>query len=205
VGRHGQRRAAWAEAATLLGLQADGETAKGTIGSFPVSARYRADEGFTGSIATVTVTGLPRGLRIWGLRRPHGFGTPGLWSVVYDRVPWLGDGRMLQCDDGTKVILSRDTEATDRWLEGRVEVVCSMNSTLEWSTFARHHYLELRSDAFSKGVSSVFLWAVPFALAGLVIVLLMPELPLRDTAHIGSNGPPPDPDTGTGQETVPAR
>ena len=47
-------------------------------------------------------------------------------------------------------------------------------------------------EAFAEGVSSVFLWAVPFALVGLVLVILVPELPLRDTAHIGSNVPPAD-------------
>jgi EmrB/QacA subfamily drug resistance transporter len=47
-------------------------------------------------------------------------------------------------------------------------------------------------EAFAEGVSSVFLWAVPFALIGLVLVILVPELPLRDTAHIGSNVPAAD-------------
>ena len=43
-------------------------------------------------------------------------------------------------------------------------------------------------EALSQSVSSVFLWAVPFAVIGLVLVILMPELPLRDTAHVSRMG-----------------
>ncbi len=44
-------------------------------------------------------------------------------------------------------------------------------------------------DAFAGGVSSVFLWAVPFAALGFLIVLFIPEFPLRDTAHVGAAAP----------------
>lgn len=43
-------------------------------------------------------------------------------------------------------------------------------------------------EALSQSVSSVFLWALPFAVIGLVLVILMPELPLRDTAHVSRMG-----------------
>ncbi|MBU1492826.1 MAG: MFS transporter [Actinobacteria bacterium] len=45
-------------------------------------------------------------------------------------------------------------------------------------------------EAFSRGVSSVFLWAVPFAVIGFLVVLFIPEIPLRDTAHVGSAAAP---------------
>lgn len=44
-------------------------------------------------------------------------------------------------------------------------------------------------QAFADSTSTVFLAAVPFALAAFVVVLLLPELPLRDHAHVVSGGP----------------
>lgn len=44
-------------------------------------------------------------------------------------------------------------------------------------------------EAFARSVSSVFLWAVPFAVMGFVLVVFLREIPLRDTAHVGSRGP----------------
>lgn len=42
-------------------------------------------------------------------------------------------------------------------------------------------------EAFSQGVSWVFLCAVPIAVIGFLVVTLIPELPLRDTAHVGAH------------------
>lgn len=39
-------------------------------------------------------------------------------------------------------------------------------------------------EAFAQSVSSVFLLAVPMMAAALVLVFLLPELPLRETAHV---------------------
>lgn len=41
-------------------------------------------------------------------------------------------------------------------------------------------------EAFSEAITGVFAIAVPFTLVALVLVLLLPELPLRDTAHVGA-------------------
>jgi EmrB/QacA subfamily drug resistance transporter len=38
-------------------------------------------------------------------------------------------------------------------------------------------------DAFSRSLHPVFLWAIPFTLAGFVIVLLLREIPLRERSH----------------------
>jgi EmrB/QacA subfamily drug resistance transporter len=40
--------------------------------------------------------------------------------------------------------------------------------------------------AMSESVTAIFLWAIPLLLVGFVIALLLPELPLKDTAHIGA-------------------
>jgi EmrB/QacA subfamily drug resistance transporter len=51
-------------------------------------------------------------------------------------------------------------------------------------------------EAFARSLHTVFLWAVPMALAGFVLVLFLRELPLRDTAHVGldpAEGPGPEP------------
>jgi len=47
-------------------------------------------------------------------------------------------------------------------------------------------------EAFSRAVSSVFLWAVPFAVIGFFVMVFIPELPLRDTAYVGNTDPPPE-------------
>jgi EmrB/QacA subfamily drug resistance transporter len=47
---------------------------------------------------------------------------------------------------------------------------------------------ELRNQvvrAFSESITAAFLWAVPFALLGLALTILLPELPLRKVAHVG--------------------
>lgn len=41
-------------------------------------------------------------------------------------------------------------------------------------------------EAFASSISTVFLVAVPFTAVALVISLMMPELPLRETAHVGA-------------------
>ena len=40
-------------------------------------------------------------------------------------------------------------------------------------------------QAFADSTSTVFLAAVPFAIVAFVVVLLLPELPLRDKSHVG--------------------
>lgn len=44
-------------------------------------------------------------------------------------------------------------------------------------------------DGFGQAISTVFLWAVPIAVIALALLVMMPELPLRDTAHVGGHGP----------------
>ena len=44
-------------------------------------------------------------------------------------------------------------------------------------------------DAFSHAITSSFTVAVPFLLLGLVLVIFLPEIPLRDTAHVGAGEP----------------
>jgi hypothetical protein len=39
-------------------------------------------------------------------------------------------------------------------------------------------------DAIARGVHLVFLWAIPVALAGLVLALVLREVPLRESAPI---------------------
>jgi EmrB/QacA subfamily drug resistance transporter len=41
-------------------------------------------------------------------------------------------------------------------------------------------------QAFADSTSTVFLAAVPFALAAFLVVLLLPELPLREQSHVGN-------------------
>jgi hypothetical protein len=41
-------------------------------------------------------------------------------------------------------------------------------------------------EAFAGAVSSVFLISVPIMLVALVLAFLMPEVPLRETAHVGA-------------------
>lgn len=40
-------------------------------------------------------------------------------------------------------------------------------------------------DAFARAVHVTFLWTIPVAAAGFVVVLFLRELPLRDHAHVG--------------------
>jgi hypothetical protein len=41
-------------------------------------------------------------------------------------------------------------------------------------------------DALAQGIHNVFLWAVPVLLVGFVFCWIMRELPLRETANVGS-------------------
>jgi hypothetical protein len=42
-------------------------------------------------------------------------------------------------------------------------------------------------EALSQGVQNVFLWAVPLLLIGLVCAFFIRELPLRETANVGTS------------------
>jgi hypothetical protein len=42
------------------------------------------------------------------------------------------------------------------------------------------------TGAIADAVHAVFLAALPLALLGLAVVLLLPEVPLRETAHVGA-------------------
>ena len=44
-------------------------------------------------------------------------------------------------------------------------------------------------DAFSGAITTSFAIAVPIALVALLLVVFLPELPLRDTAHVGAGEP----------------
>jgi hypothetical protein len=44
-------------------------------------------------------------------------------------------------------------------------------------------------DAFSGSITTSFAIAVPIALVALLLVVFLPELPLRDTAHVGAGEP----------------
>jgi hypothetical protein len=46
-------------------------------------------------------------------------------------------------------------------------------------------------EAFARSVSAVFLFAVPIAVIGFFVVVFIPELPLRDTAHVGAHAEAP--------------
>jgi EmrB/QacA subfamily drug resistance transporter len=43
-------------------------------------------------------------------------------------------------------------------------------------------------EAFSRSIHVVFLWAIPVAVAAFLLVLLLREIPLRDTVHGGIDG-----------------
>jgi EmrB/QacA subfamily drug resistance transporter len=59
-------------------------------------------------------------------------------------------------------------------------------------------------QAFADSTGTVFLAAVPFAIVAFVVVLLLPELPLRISSHVGGGGsgapPPVGPATAEGTE-----
>jgi hypothetical protein len=40
--------------------------------------------------------------------------------------------------------------------------------------------------AFADSITTAFMWAVPFAAIGLVLTVVLPELPLRKVAHVGA-------------------
>lgn len=40
-------------------------------------------------------------------------------------------------------------------------------------------------EAFARSYQVVYRWAIPFAVATLLLTLLLPETPLRTTAHVG--------------------
>ena len=48
------------------------------------------------------------------------------------------------------------------------------------------------AEAFARSIGTVFLTAVPFAVAALLLVLLLEEKPLRDTVHVAGGGPGED-------------
>ena|SRR5690554_4865570 len=41
-------------------------------------------------------------------------------------------------------------------------------------------------EAFSNAITGIFSVAIPFAVIALVLMLILPELPLRETAHVGA-------------------
>jgi hypothetical protein len=51
-------------------------------------------------------------------------------------------------------------------------------------------------QAFADSTSTVFLAAVPFAIVAFVVVLLLPELPLRSSSHVMGGGPGAQPPVG---------
>jgi predicted MFS family arabinose efflux permease len=44
-------------------------------------------------------------------------------------------------------------------------------------------------EAFSSSITTAFAIAIPFAVLALLLMVFLPELPLRDTAHVGAEGP----------------
>ncbi len=44
-------------------------------------------------------------------------------------------------------------------------------------------------EAFSHAITTSFAVAIPFMVVGLILVLFLPEIPLRDTAYVGSGDP----------------
>jgi EmrB/QacA subfamily drug resistance transporter len=42
------------------------------------------------------------------------------------------------------------------------------------------------TQAMAESITAIFLWTVPILVIGVIIALALPELPLRDTAHVGS-------------------
>jgi len=53
------------------------------------------------------------------------------------------------------------------------------------------------ADALARSITTVFRWAIPFAVISFLLALALPEHPLRDTAHIGA-GPAPAGETPAG-------
>jgi hypothetical protein len=45
-------------------------------------------------------------------------------------------------------------------------------------------------EAFARSLYTVFLWAIPVAAAGFVVVLFLKELPLRTSVHVGMDAAP---------------
>jgi EmrB/QacA subfamily drug resistance transporter len=45
-------------------------------------------------------------------------------------------------------------------------------------------------NAFSESITTAFLWAVPLALLGFALTVILPELPLRKVAHVSDNAEP---------------
>lgn len=43
--------------------------------------------------------------------------------------------------------------------------------------------------AFSESITTTFAVAIPFVVVALILVIFLPELPLRDTAHVGAGEP----------------
>ena len=54
-------------------------------------------------------------------------------------------------------------------------------------------------EAFARSTTTVFRWAIPFAVVSLLLVLVIPEHPLRETAHIGAAPPAGGAAGGVGQ------
>ena len=46
-------------------------------------------------------------------------------------------------------------------------------------------------EAFSRSFQVVYRWAIPFAIATFLLALMLPEAPLRTSAHVGGDGPNP--------------
>ncbi|HEY7584231.1 MAG TPA: MFS transporter, partial [Acidimicrobiia bacterium] len=44
-------------------------------------------------------------------------------------------------------------------------------------------------EAFASSIGTVFLVALPFTVLALFLALMTPELPLRETAHVGAVEP----------------
>lgn len=40
-------------------------------------------------------------------------------------------------------------------------------------------------EAFARSIHAVFLWAIPFAIAGFLLTWLLKEHPLRESIHVG--------------------
>ncbi|MBN2113630.1 MAG: MFS transporter [Acidimicrobiia bacterium] len=45
------------------------------------------------------------------------------------------------------------------------------------------------AEAVSRSISTVFRWAIPFAVVSFLLAVALPEHPLRETAHIGATSP----------------
>jgi hypothetical protein len=57
-------------------------------------------------------------------------------------------------------------------------------------------------QAFSDSITEAFLWAVPCAALAFILTLLLPELPLRNVAHVGAATPDGDEPQPAGVEPV---